>query len=124
MASTGSQFEDHVVHGLGMGKQITSLFSGQARECTVSSFCLSSLEHTRILTINTDLTVLEKPRIEDYDIKYWHGNSFSFLGNGFATRELDGVSLLSDTSYFTLRPYKSFCGLFNILKSISKLSMF
>lgn len=40
-----------------------------------------------------DLSVLKFPRFEHFDIEYSTGNSFSFLGNGFCTRELDGVSL-------------------------------
>lgn len=38
-----------------------------------------------------DLSVLKFPRFEHFDIEYSTGNSCSFLGNGFATRELDGV---------------------------------
>ncbi|CZT14616.1 related to monooxigenase [Ramularia collo-cygni] len=39
------------------------------------------------------LTVLEKPRYEHFDIEYKTDNSFSFLGDGFCTRELDGRDL-------------------------------
>lgn len=37
--------------------------------------------------------MLEKPRYEHFDIEYKTGNSFSFLGDGFCTRELDGRDL-------------------------------
>jgi hypothetical protein len=33
---------------------------------------------------------MEAPRWEDYEIEYWGRNMFSFLGNGFHTREFDG----------------------------------
>ena len=36
------------------------------------------------------LELLENPRYEDYDIRYWDENRFAFLGNGFTTREGDG----------------------------------
>ncbi|MCJ1298381.1 hypothetical protein MMC08_001170 [Hypocenomyce scalaris] len=36
------------------------------------------------------MELLESPRYEDYDIRYWHENKFAFLGNGFTTREQDG----------------------------------
>ncbi|KIX09207.1 uncharacterized protein Z518_00286 [Rhinocladiella mackenziei CBS 650.93] len=36
------------------------------------------------------LTVLQKPRFEDFDIDYLSQNRFNFLGNGFDTREFDG----------------------------------
>ncbi|GIZ39954.1 hypothetical protein CKM354_000331300 [Cercospora kikuchii] len=40
------------------------------------------------------LSVLQHPRYEHFEFEYLDGyNSFSFLGNGFATRELDGRDL-------------------------------
>ncbi|KAF5714437.1 monooxygenase [Fusarium globosum] len=39
------------------------------------------------------LTMLQKPRFEDFDIDYLSGNPFNFLGNGFDTREFDGRDL-------------------------------
>lgn len=36
------------------------------------------------------MELLENPRYEDYDIRYWNENKFAFLGNGFTTREEDG----------------------------------
>jgi hypothetical protein len=53
---------------------------------------------------STDLSVLEKPRYEDFDIEYRSGNSFGFLGNGFCTRELDGVSpftIIADSTIYS-----------------------
>lgn len=43
--------------------------------------------------------LLKAPRYEDYDIKYWNQNLFSFLGNGFEMRELDGRDI---TNYLGL----------------------
>lgn len=42
------------------------------------------------------MDLLKEPRYEDYDITYWQGNAFSFLGNGFSTKEFDG----SDLAYY------------------------
>lgn len=42
------------------------------------------------------MDLLEQPRYEDYEIVYWHGNPFAYLGNGFSTKEFDG----SDLSYY------------------------
>ncbi|KAJ3508268.1 hypothetical protein NM208_g15846 [Fusarium decemcellulare] len=39
------------------------------------------------------LTILQKPRFEDFDIEYLSENRFNFLGDGFATREFDGRDL-------------------------------
>ncbi|KAK4635895.1 FAD-binding monooxygenase moxY [Fulvia fulva] len=39
------------------------------------------------------LTVLQHPRFEHFDIEYRDGNSCSFLGNGFDVRETDGRDL-------------------------------
>ena len=39
------------------------------------------------------LTMLQKPRFEDFDIEYLSGNTFNFLGNGFDVREFDGRDL-------------------------------
>lgn len=36
------------------------------------------------------LELLKAPRYEDFEIEYWDGNRFAFLGNGFQTREFDG----------------------------------
>ncbi|KAF2733825.1 FAD/NAD(P)-binding domain-containing protein [Polyplosphaeria fusca] len=36
------------------------------------------------------LEMMRQPRYEDFDIDYWDDNIFSFLGNGFQTREFDG----------------------------------
>ena len=36
------------------------------------------------------LTMLQKPRFEDFDIDYVSDNRFNFLGNGFDVREFDG----------------------------------
>jgi hypothetical protein len=44
----------------------------------------------------TYFELLEKPRYEDYKIDYQSNNPFSFLGNGFSTKEYDG----SDLSYY------------------------
>lgn len=44
--------------------------------------------------------LLKAPRYEDFEIKYWNEtNRFSFLGNGFATRESDGRDI---TNYLGL----------------------
>jgi hypothetical protein len=42
------------------------------------------------------LRLLKSPRYEDYEITYDNGNTFAFLGNGFALEELDG----SDMTYY------------------------
>ncbi|KAK6375892.1 hypothetical protein LTS17_007714 [Exophiala oligosperma] len=42
------------------------------------------------------MDLLKQPRFEDYTITYQYGNPFSFLGNGFSTKEFDG----SDLSYY------------------------
>ena len=39
------------------------------------------------------LQMLQKPRFEDYDIEYRSGNAFSYLGNGFHVREVDGTDI-------------------------------
>ncbi|TPX08646.1 uncharacterized protein E0L32_009835 [Thyridium curvatum] len=39
------------------------------------------------------LTILQKPRFEDFDMEYHSGNRFNFLGDGFDTREFDGRDL-------------------------------
>ncbi|KAL2834152.1 putative MoxY [Aspergillus pseudoustus] len=36
------------------------------------------------------LTMLQKPRFEDFDIEYLSSNRFNFLGDGFEMREFDG----------------------------------
>ncbi|KIW98143.1 uncharacterized protein Z519_01727 [Cladophialophora bantiana CBS 173.52] len=36
------------------------------------------------------LTMLQKPRFEDFDLDYLSDNRFNFLGNGFDIREFDG----------------------------------
>lgn len=36
------------------------------------------------------LTMLQKPRFEDFDLQYISENRFNFLGNGFDVREFDG----------------------------------
>ncbi|KAI6884170.1 steroid monooxygenase [Hortaea werneckii] len=36
------------------------------------------------------LHLLSKVRYEDYEMEYWDGNRFAFLGNGFDLREFDG----------------------------------
>lgn len=44
--------------------------------------------------------LLKAPRYEDFEIKYWNKmNRFSFLGNGFQTREFDGRDI---TNYLGL----------------------
>ncbi|KAK3071307.1 hypothetical protein LTS18_014891, partial [Coniosporium uncinatum] len=40
--------------------------------------------------------LMETPRYEDYEIEYWSGNRFGYLGSGFTTGEFDG----SDTTYY------------------------
>lgn len=45
------------------------------------------------------LTMLQRPRFEDFDIEYLSQNRFNFLGNGFDTRESDGRDI---TWYFGL----------------------
>lgn len=42
------------------------------------------------------LDVLKTPRYEDYDIIYRSANKFTYLGNGFSSKEFDG----SDLSYY------------------------
>lgn len=42
------------------------------------------------------LDALEEPRFEDYEIEYFAGNRFGYLGNGFSSREFDG----SDITYY------------------------
>ncbi|PGH09783.1 hypothetical protein GX51_00467 [Blastomyces parvus] len=37
--------------------------------------------------------LLERPKYEDYEIKYWSENRFGFLGNGFTTGEFDGSDM-------------------------------
>ncbi|KAH8689342.1 FAD/NAD-P-binding domain-containing protein [Talaromyces proteolyticus] len=44
----------------------------------------------------TYFDVLSEPRFEDYHIKYWSGNPFEYLGNGFALVEFNG----GDISYY------------------------
>jgi cation diffusion facilitator CzcD-associated flavoprotein CzcO len=39
------------------------------------------------------LTMLQKPRYEDYEIEYLTNNPFNFLGDGFDVREYDGRDL-------------------------------
>lgn len=39
------------------------------------------------------LTLIAKPRFEDYEIEYASGNAFNYLGNGFHVREFDGSDL-------------------------------
>ena len=36
------------------------------------------------------MEVLERPRYEDFDIKYKNRNRWQYLGNGFSTRDVDG----------------------------------
>ncbi|KAI1918440.1 hypothetical protein LOZ65_004896 [Ophidiomyces ophidiicola] len=40
--------------------------------------------------------LLREPKYEDYEIEYWSGNRWGYLGNGFSTIEFDG----SDISYY------------------------
>ncbi|EKG15124.1 Flavin-containing monooxygenase-like protein [Macrophomina phaseolina MS6] len=42
------------------------------------------------------LELLKAPRWEDYEIHYWSGNRFAWLGNGFEVREEDG----RDVTYY------------------------
>lgn len=35
--------------------------------------------------------VLKEPRYEDFDVEY-HGNRFSYLGNGYTSTELDALA--------------------------------
>jgi hypothetical protein len=44
----------------------------------------------------TYFDVMWEPRFEDYEIKYWSGNPFGYLGNGFALIEFNG----GDLSYY------------------------
>ena len=46
-----------------------------------------------------DILLCGSPRYEDYEIEYWDGNVFAFLGNGFDTREFDGRDI---TNYLGL----------------------
>jgi cation diffusion facilitator CzcD-associated flavoprotein CzcO len=39
------------------------------------------------------ISILQKPRFEDFDIEYLSGNEWNFLGNGFDVREYDGRDL-------------------------------
>lgn len=39
------------------------------------------------------MTLLEKPRYEDYEIEYLGKNAWAWLGNGFCTRDTDGRDL-------------------------------
>lgn len=39
------------------------------------------------------LTVLQRPRFEDYEMEYLSGNMFNYLGDGFHVREYDGHDL-------------------------------
>lgn len=41
--------------------------------------------------------LMETPNWEDYDIEYWSGNRWGWLGNGFSTIEFDGKS---DITYY------------------------
>jgi hypothetical protein len=34
--------------------------------------------------------MMEAPRYEDFEIEYWNGNMWAFMGNGFEVREFDG----------------------------------
>ncbi|KIW33870.1 uncharacterized protein PV07_00685 [Cladophialophora immunda] len=43
---------------------------------------------------------LERPKFEDFDYTYWTNNRFSYLGNGFSTREMDG----GDDTWFLEHP--------------------
>ncbi|CAG5159383.1 uncharacterized protein ALTATR162_LOCUS5556 [Alternaria atra] len=36
------------------------------------------------------LKMMEAPRYEDFEIEYWNGNMWAFMGNGFEVREFDG----------------------------------
>lgn len=49
------------------------------------------------------LTVLQRPRFEDYEISYFSDNMWNFLGNGFEKREHDGRDL---TWYYGLNDGK------------------
>jgi hypothetical protein len=40
--------------------------------------------------------LMAEPKYEDYEIEYWSGNRWGYLGNGFTTGEFDG----SDISYY------------------------
>ena len=39
------------------------------------------------------LIVLQNVRFEDYEIEYWSGNAFNYLGDGFEVRDYDGRDL-------------------------------
>ncbi|KAF3479651.1 uncharacterized protein GIQ15_06627 [Arthroderma uncinatum] len=41
--------------------------------------------------------VMSEPKFEDYEIEYWSGNRWGYLGSGFTTEEFDGES---DISYY------------------------
>ncbi|KAK2879979.1 hypothetical protein FQN49_000705 [Arthroderma sp. PD_2] len=41
--------------------------------------------------------VMQEPKFEDYEIEYWSGNRWGYLGSGFTTGEFDGQS---DISYY------------------------
>lgn len=54
-----------------------------------SGFILSSICNAKQ---STALRAIVKPRYEDYDIVYHHGNRFAYFGNGFDIADTDGVS--------------------------------
>lgn len=39
------------------------------------------------------MELIESPRYEDYEMKYRHGNTWYWLGNGYTMRDLDGRDL-------------------------------
>lgn len=43
------------------------------------------------------MDLMQRPNFEDYEIEYWSGNRWGWLGNGFTTTEFDGVS---DITYY------------------------
>lgn len=49
--------------------------------------------------------LMQEPNYEDYEIEYWSGNRWGFLGNGFDTCEFDGKS---DLTYYLDVPLSKF----------------
>ena len=48
--------------------------------------------------------MLDRPRFEDYEWTSWTENRFSYLGNGFSTREAE----IHDTTYYFDDPYHGY----------------
>ncbi|KAK2733097.1 hypothetical protein FQN57_002308 [Myotisia sp. PD_48] len=70
-----------------------------ADPCT-SWFKQGRRDGTIVMWPGTRLAFFEavrKPKYEDYDIEYWSGNRWGWLGNGFTAREFDRGS---DISYY------------------------